>query len=57
MRIKIEIKLVFKINLKLNKVSILIIEEFFIFFKIYYDVLMIMYLKEKCMLLFGILIF
>lgn len=57
MRIKIGIKLVFKIDLKLNKVSILIIEEFFIFFKIYYDVLMIMYLKEKCMLLFGILIF
>lgn len=56
MRIKIGIKLVFY-NLKLNKVSILIIEEFFIFFKIYYDVLMIMYLKEKCMLLFGILIF
>lgn len=57
MRIKTGIKSVFKIDLKSNKVSTLIIEELFTFFKIHYDASMIMHLKEKLMLLFGILTF
>lgn len=57
MRIKTGIKSVFKIDLKSNKVSTLIIEELFTFFKIHYNASMIMHLKEKRMLLFGILTF
>lgn len=56
MRIKTGIKSVFY-NLKSNKVSTLIIEELFTFFKIHYNASMIMHLKEKLMLLFGILTF